>query len=151
MKDYYICDSQWLKERNPKWLQDDYVKFIRWGQWRIEKTGQPGVTQTEARVHDEERVSLPARPDLLRTKTACEVCAKPLVEVDYLLCSDCSRALTILLDLLGESAPLVQSWLDAHSELTPEDLNRIREVFTWRSNRMGLRKPKAQAHVTVTS
>ena len=28
-----------LKEKNPKWLQDDYVKFIRWGQWRIEQTG----------------------------------------------------------------------------------------------------------------
>ena len=23
----------------PKWLQDDYVKFIRFGQWRIEETG----------------------------------------------------------------------------------------------------------------
>lgn len=28
-----------LGERNPKWLQDDYVKFIRFGQWRIDKTG----------------------------------------------------------------------------------------------------------------
>jgi len=23
-----------------KWLQDDYVKFLRWGQWRIDRTGQ---------------------------------------------------------------------------------------------------------------
>src|SRR3989441_661545 len=38
--DYYFCDGQPLGERNPKWLQDDYVKFLRWGQWRIEKTGQ---------------------------------------------------------------------------------------------------------------
>lgn len=37
--DYYVVDGEWLKERNPKWLQDDYVKFIRFGQWRIEKTG----------------------------------------------------------------------------------------------------------------
>jgi predicted helicase len=29
-----------LGERNPKWLQDDYVKFIRFAQWRIDKTGQ---------------------------------------------------------------------------------------------------------------
>ena len=29
--------SPWA--RNPKWLQDDYVKFIRWAQWRIEQTG----------------------------------------------------------------------------------------------------------------
>ena len=28
-----------LGERNTKWLQDDYVKFIRFGQWRIEQTG----------------------------------------------------------------------------------------------------------------
>jgi len=90
-------------------------------QWRIEKTGAPSVTQTEAGVHDEECVSSPAPPDLLseRTETTCEVCAKPLVETDYLLCSDCFRALTIVLDLLRESAPLVRSWLDAHTELTP--------------------------------
>lgn len=28
-----------LKERNPKWLNDDYVKFIRYGQHFIEKNG----------------------------------------------------------------------------------------------------------------
>ncbi len=40
MDDYYVVDGQPLGERNPKWLQDDYVKFIRFGQWRIERTGQ---------------------------------------------------------------------------------------------------------------
>lgn len=39
MQDYYFVDGQPLGERNPKWLQDDYVKFIRFGQWRIERTG----------------------------------------------------------------------------------------------------------------
>ena len=39
MQDYYFVDGKPLGEKNPKWLQDDYVKFIRWGQWRIEKTG----------------------------------------------------------------------------------------------------------------
>lgn len=29
-----------LNERNPKWLQDDYVKFIRMAQHRIEKSGR---------------------------------------------------------------------------------------------------------------
>ena len=29
-----------LGERNPKALQDDYVKFIRWAQWRIDKNGE---------------------------------------------------------------------------------------------------------------
>ncbi|WP_095045676.1 type ISP restriction/modification enzyme [Candidatus Promineifilum breve] len=37
---YYEVDGQPLGERNPKWLQDDYVKFIRFAQWRIEQSGQ---------------------------------------------------------------------------------------------------------------
>ena len=28
-----------LGDRNPRGLQDDYVKFLRFGQWRIEQTG----------------------------------------------------------------------------------------------------------------
>jgi predicted helicase len=36
---YYAVNGQPLGERNPKWLQDDYVKFIRFGQWRIEQSG----------------------------------------------------------------------------------------------------------------
>ena len=40
IRDYYQCDGAPLGERNSKWLQDDYVKFIRWAQWRIEQTGQ---------------------------------------------------------------------------------------------------------------
>jgi predicted helicase len=39
LRDYYFVDGKPLDEKNPKWLQDDYVKFIRWGQWRIERTG----------------------------------------------------------------------------------------------------------------
>ena len=39
VQDYYQVDGKPLGERNPKWLQDDYVKFIRFGQWRIERTG----------------------------------------------------------------------------------------------------------------
>ena len=39
LQDYYQVDGEPLRERNPKWLQDDYVKFIRFGQWRIERTG----------------------------------------------------------------------------------------------------------------
>jgi predicted helicase len=37
---YKMVDNKPLDERNPKWLQDDYVKFIRFGQWRIERTEQ---------------------------------------------------------------------------------------------------------------
>src|SRR5205807_1694706 len=36
---YFEVDGQSLGERNPKWLNDDYVKFMRFAQWRIEKTG----------------------------------------------------------------------------------------------------------------
>jgi len=36
---YFAVDDQSLGERNPKWLNDDYVKFIRFAQWRIERTG----------------------------------------------------------------------------------------------------------------
>ena len=36
---YYFVDGHPLGERNSKWLQDDYVKFLRFGQWRIERTG----------------------------------------------------------------------------------------------------------------
>jgi predicted helicase len=39
MQDYYFVDGKPLGEKNPKWLQDDYVKFIRFGQWRIQRTG----------------------------------------------------------------------------------------------------------------
>ena len=40
IQDYYRVDGQALGEKNPKWLQDDYVKFLRFGQWRIDRTGQ---------------------------------------------------------------------------------------------------------------
>ena len=36
---YYEVDGTQLGERTPKWIQNDYVKFLRWAQWRIEKTG----------------------------------------------------------------------------------------------------------------
>jgi len=32
---YRQVDGQSLGERNPKWLQDDYVKFIRFAQWKM--------------------------------------------------------------------------------------------------------------------
>ncbi|MCP9486548.1 MAG: N-6 DNA methylase [Gaiellaceae bacterium MAG52_C11] len=36
---YFFVDDAPLAERNPKWLHDDYVKFLRFGQWRIDQTG----------------------------------------------------------------------------------------------------------------
>jgi len=40
LEPYFECDGAPLGEKNPKWLQDDYVKFIRFGQWRIGETGR---------------------------------------------------------------------------------------------------------------
>ena len=39
VESYFEVDGHGLNERNPKWLNDDYVKFIRFGQWRIDQTG----------------------------------------------------------------------------------------------------------------
>ena len=37
---YYTIDGKPLNEKNPKWLQDDYVKFLRFAQWKIHKAGK---------------------------------------------------------------------------------------------------------------
>ena len=37
---YFKVDGQPLGETNSKWLNDDYVKFIRFAQWRIDRTGE---------------------------------------------------------------------------------------------------------------
>jgi predicted helicase len=37
IKDYYFVDGKPLGEKNPKWLQDDYVKFIRFAQFKMEQ------------------------------------------------------------------------------------------------------------------
>ncbi len=39
IQSYYKVDGEPLGERNPKWLQDDYVKFLRFAQWKIQKSG----------------------------------------------------------------------------------------------------------------
>ena len=40
IEDYKQIDGEPLGERNSKVLQSDYVKFIRWAQWRIDKKGE---------------------------------------------------------------------------------------------------------------
>ncbi|MBU0476195.1 MAG: N-6 DNA methylase [Bacteroidetes bacterium] len=40
IKEYYKVDGKPLGEKNPKWLQDDYVKFIRFSQWKIDQAGE---------------------------------------------------------------------------------------------------------------
>lgn len=40
VQDYFNIEGVSLGERNPKWLQDDYVKFIRFAEWKIQKEGR---------------------------------------------------------------------------------------------------------------
>ncbi len=40
IKEYFKVDGIDLDEKNPKWLQDDYVKFIRFAQWKIDQAGE---------------------------------------------------------------------------------------------------------------
>jgi predicted helicase len=40
LKEYYQIDGKPLGEKNSKWLQDDYVKFIRFAQWKIDAAGE---------------------------------------------------------------------------------------------------------------
>ena len=39
IENYKIIDGDWFKEKK-HWLQDDYVKFIRFAQWKIDKAGE---------------------------------------------------------------------------------------------------------------
>ena len=38
-EDYFEVDGQPLEESTQRWLNDDYVKFIRFAQWRVARTG----------------------------------------------------------------------------------------------------------------
>ncbi|MBF0553744.1 MAG: N-6 DNA methylase [Nitrospirae bacterium] len=40
IKAYHKIDGKPLNEKNPKWLQDDYVKFIRFAEWKIVQAGE---------------------------------------------------------------------------------------------------------------
>ncbi|MBN1290650.1 MAG: N-6 DNA methylase [Candidatus Latescibacteria bacterium] len=40
IEEYKFVNGRPLGEKNPKWLQDDYVKFIRFAQWKIDQAGE---------------------------------------------------------------------------------------------------------------
>jgi len=40
IEEYKQLDGKPLGEKNPKWLQDDYVKFLRFAQWKIDQAGE---------------------------------------------------------------------------------------------------------------
>ena len=143
-----------LLHRHPDIDATDLGRIKEVFEWQTKKTGgslQLETVRSSPEGQDEETAPLatPHDPQHEQTGHACEVCAKPLAESDHLLCVDCSRAFAFVLELLRESAPLVQSRLEAHPELTGDDLNRIREVFNWRSSKIGLGKPQPQVDVTA--
>ena len=57
----------------------------------------------------------------------CEVCAKAVARRDDLLCGDCSRAFTLMLELLH-----------GHPDIDVVDIDRIKEVYEWRMRKRGL-------------
>jgi predicted helicase len=67
LEDYKQVDGQPLKERNSKWLQDDYVKFMRFAEWRIEKTGQGVVAFITNHAYLDNPTFRGMRAHLLRT------------------------------------------------------------------------------------
>ena len=67
IEDYKQVDGQPLEEKNPKWLQDDYVKFIRFAEWRIERTGQGVVAFITNHAYLDNPTFRGMRAHLLRT------------------------------------------------------------------------------------
>jgi len=67
LKDYKQVDGRPLGEKNSKWLQDDYVKFIRFAEWRIERTGQGVVAFITNHAYLDNPTFRGMRAHLLRT------------------------------------------------------------------------------------
>jgi hypothetical protein len=67
LEDYKQVDGQPLRERQQKWLQDDYVKFIRFAEWRIEQTGQGVVAFITNHAYLDNPTFRGMRARLLRT------------------------------------------------------------------------------------
>ncbi len=64
---YYTVDEQPLGERNPKWLQDDYVKFLRFAQWKIHKAGMGIVAMITNHSYLDNNTFRGMRQSLLKT------------------------------------------------------------------------------------
>jgi len=60
-------------------------------------------------------------------EAVCDVCAKAVAKRDDLLCGDCSRAFTLMLELLH-----------GHPDVDVADVDRIKEVYEWRMRKKGL-------------
>lgn len=67
IEDYKKVDGKPLGEKNPKWLQDDYVKFLRFAQWKIEQAGQGVVGMITNHSYLENQTFRGMRRSLLKT------------------------------------------------------------------------------------
>ncbi len=70
---YKQVDGQPLGEKNPKWLQDDYVKFLRFAQWKIEQAGRGVVGMITNHGYLDNPTFRGMRQSLLRTFDAIYV------------------------------------------------------------------------------
>lgn len=64
---YKQVDGRPLGEKNPKWLQDDYVKFLRFAQWKIEQAGCGVVGMISNHAYLDNPTFRGMRQSLLRT------------------------------------------------------------------------------------
>jgi len=64
---YYRVDGKPLGEKNPKWLQDDYVKFLRFAQWKIQRAGRGVVAMITNHSYLDNPTFRGMRQSLLRT------------------------------------------------------------------------------------
>ncbi|GAV31066.1 MAG: N-6 DNA methylase [Coriobacteriia bacterium] len=64
---YYTVDGKPLGERNPKWLQDDYVKFLRLAQWKIHEAGRGVVAMITNHSYLDNPTFRGMRQSLLKT------------------------------------------------------------------------------------
>ncbi|OPZ30947.1 MAG: N-6 DNA Methylase [Lentisphaerae bacterium ADurb.BinA184] len=71
--DYKRVDGRPLGERNPKWLQDDYVKFLRFAQWKIEQAGRGVVGMITNHSYLDNPTFRGMRQSLMRTFDAIHV------------------------------------------------------------------------------
>ena len=67
LQSYYEVDGQPLGEKNPKWLQDDYVKFLRFAQWKIHKAGRGIVAMITNHAYLDNPTFRGMRQSLLKT------------------------------------------------------------------------------------
>ncbi len=64
---YKQVDGKRLNEKNSKWLQNDYVKFLRFAEWKIEQAGQGVVGMITSHSYLDNPTFRGMRQSLMRT------------------------------------------------------------------------------------